>query len=132
FVEGATFTWDGGSTVNNNWSTQANWLNLQTDNTVPPPGSDIVFGTSTDAAVLDSANTVGSMTFNLGSSYTLGVSNSSSISISTGITTAGSSGLKYTVSPSLILTSDNVFDVGANNTLTLSAAVTSGANTLGF
>jgi autotransporter-associated beta strand protein len=130
FVHGATYTWDGGSTSNNNWSTAANWANATDNNAVPPSGANIVFGTSSDAAVLDSARTIGSMTFNIGSSFAISAA-SGSLTINTGITTSGSSDT-YTIDPAIVLGGNNVWSIGSATTLSISSAISDGGSGFGL
>lgn len=52
----ATRTWDGGSSVDNNWSTKENW----SDDTVPIDGDDVLFdATTTDPCTVDVSVSLG-------------------------------------------------------------------------
>ena len=55
----AANTWDAGGS-DYKWSTTANW----DDNTVPIDGADVTFGTAGTSATVDSARSVGLLTYN--------------------------------------------------------------------
>jgi fibronectin-binding autotransporter adhesin len=83
-VQAATRTWDGGSAIDGNWQTAANWQS----NLAPVAGDDLVFGTSprTSSTNNFAAGTIfNSITLGLGGNFISG----NSVGLNAGLTMTG-------------------------------------------
>jgi autotransporter-associated beta strand protein len=85
----ATVSWDGGG-GNVNWSTAANW----STNTIPADTDDLVFNTgltSNSVIALGTARTASSLTFNTGTSFSIGTTGSPNLTLTSGTVNSNSS-----------------------------------------
>lgn len=115
-------TWDAGGGASTSWSLPANWAL----DAVPASGADVVFATAGSSAVIDgTSRTVGLITFNLGTPFTLSASGGADLTINTGITTTGSPAA-YAISAPINLGADNAWNIGAATTLDISGVVAGG------
>ncbi len=119
--------WEGGG-GNNNWSTAANWA----DDTMTTPGGNVTFGPATGSSVnLDSNREVGLLTINQEGTFALTRTNSSTLSINTGITANPAAPSEMEISAPIFMGGHNIMNIGENATLTLSGTI-SGAPAIGL
>jgi len=116
-------TWDAGGEAVTAWSTAANWTN----NTIPASAANVIFGTGGSAATVDSARTVGSVTFNRTEDFT--VEGASTLTINGGITKTAAS--NDTISAPVALGASQTWsNDNASGDLTISGTVNLGTRML--
>lgn len=121
-------TWEGGG-GNNNWSTAENWEN----DSMTSPGGNVTFGEAAGSSVnLDSSREVGLLTISKEGSFALTRTNSSTLSINTGITVDPATDSEVLISAPIFMGGHNIMNIGENATLTLSGTISGAAAITGI
>src|SRR5262249_56446616 len=114
----ATRVWDGGSPLNSNWTTAANWVG----DVAPVPGVDDLEFPTTAARKTNTNDFVGATFLGLaftGSGYTLG---GNPLTLGGDLTTSTGPS-SNTLTLNLTLNGDRTFQVAANTVLTISGGI---------
>ena len=127
-VAGATRTWSGGG-VNDNWSTPTNWSGGVSP--ISPEDSVAFAGSTRLTPALDSSAIVPSLTFNSGaSSFTLGATGGSTLTLNGGTGLTNNSASAQAVNIPIIMGAAQTFNAAGAGTLTLGSTVDNGGNLL--
>ncbi|MFB3894297.1 MAG: hypothetical protein ACE15C_20015 [Phycisphaerae bacterium] len=113
-MAGPNYTWVGGADSTAGWSTAANW----SPGYVPDAGSDVTFDSSATTSFVwdDRARTIGTLTYNSASDFTVAGTNSTVLTINSGVTTLAGSGT-VAIQPVVKLGGDNVWNVAEGTNL---------------
>src|SRR5262245_42874345 len=125
-VAPATRVWDGGSPLNSNWTTAANWVG----DVAPVPGVDNLEFPATAARKTNTNDFIGASFLGLaftGSSYTLGGN-----AVTLGGNVATSPGVGNFINLPLTLNGDRTFQVGAGSGLTIDGVLGDSGGAWGF
>src|SRR5262245_10606610 len=123
----ATRVWDGGSLVDSNWATAANWVG----DVAPTPGVDSLEFPGTAARKTNTNNFVGAAFVGIaftGSGYTLG---GNAVALG-GDLTAGLGTSSNFINLSLTLNGDRTFQLGAGSVLTVNGVLGDSGGAWGF
>src|SRR5262245_46954680 len=123
----ATRVWDGGSPLNSNWSTAANWVG----DVAPTPGVDDLQFPDTAARKANTNDFVGATFLGLaftGSGYTLG---GNPLTLGGNLTTSQGTSSDFINLP-LTLNGDRTFQLGADSVLTINGVIEDSGGTRGF
>jgi autotransporter-associated beta strand protein len=123
----ATRVWDGGSLVDSNWTTAANWVG----DVAPLPGVDALEFPSTAARKTNTNNFVGAAFLGLaftGSGYTLG---GNPVTLGGDLTASPRASSDF-INLALTLSGDRTFQLGAGSVLTVNGAIGDTGGAWGF
>jgi autotransporter-associated beta strand protein len=123
----ATRVWDGGSPLNSNWTTAANWVG----DVAPVPGIDSLEFPSTAARKTNTNDFAGAAFLGIaftGSNYVLG---GNPLTLGGNLTTNPGTSSDY-INLSLILNGDRTFQLGASSVVTINGVIGDSGGPRGF